>query len=279
MVAAAGACLSTGGLIVRYTDAVNGWQILFYRSTAFTITVLIFITVRYRGDLRTPFSRISWGGIIVALSLGISFTCYLFGILYTTVANVVFIISSGPFFAALLGWLVLGESVPISTWLAMTTALFGIAIMFADGLGTGGTLGNIIALGMPLSFAVMVVTLRRYRHVDMLPATCLAGVVAALIAAPMMGNFAISEHNFGLAVLMGTVQVGAGFILITLGSRYLPSTDIALLALTETMLAPLWVWIFIAEAPSLPALVGGVIVFCAVAGQALWSAYRMRQSN
>ena len=47
---------------------------------------------------------------------------------------------------------------------------------------------------------------------------------------------------------------------MTLAVRHLRAAEIGLLSLTETILAPLWVWIGVGEAPGTAALVGGVMI-------------------
>lgn len=269
MAAGGGVCLSFGGLILRHIEGADGWQILFYRSIAFSLTLLAYLAIRYRGRLVRPFLAIGWRGLAVAASLGFGFTCYLYAILLTTVANVVFIISAAPFFAALLGWLVLRERVGALTWAAIAATVLGIGLMFADGFATGGLIGNIVALGVPASFALMVVLLRGAKTVDMVPATCLAGVVAGTIAALLADGFAVSAHDFWLSMLLGSAQVGVGFLLLTVGTRYVPAAEVALLSLTETVLAPIWVWLFVDELPSALTLAGGVVVLTAVAVRAV----------
>ncbi|MHC4983784.1 MAG: EamA family transporter, partial [Planctomycetota bacterium] len=126
MVLAAGVCLSFGGLIVRHIDAADIWLVVFYRSTAFTVTLLVYLAVIYRGRVLRPFLAIGWEGLVVALSLGAGSICYLLALSLTTVANVVFILSAGPFLTAMLGRVVLGERVHPITWLAVALALCGI---------------------------------------------------------------------------------------------------------------------------------------------------------
>ena len=265
----AGICLSSGGLLLRHVEAADGWQVLFYRSISFAATVLVYLLVRYRGRVARPVLTIGWQGSLVALALGVGFSCYLFGLVLTSVANVAFIVSTAPFFAAVLGWFVLRERIARSTWLAILMAIAGIGIMIADGLSAGGFLGNLVALGAPTTAAFMIVMIRRYPAIDMMPATCLGGLVAAMIAATQVDAWLLSAHDLLLSILLGTVQVGVGFILITIGSRYVPAAQVALLMLGEAVLSPIWVWLFVAEVPTTLALVGGAIVLAAVTGQAI----------
>ncbi len=269
MVLAAGVCLSFGGLIVRHIEVADIWLVVFYRSAAFAVTILLYLTVVYRGRLIGPFLAVGREGVVVAVSLGIGSTCFILALDLTTVANVVFILSAGPFLTAVLGRLVLGERVQLVTWLAMALALCGIALMVLEGLGSGRLSGNLVAFGAAAAFAAMVVAMRRAKTVDMVPASCLGGVVGAAFSATMVGGFAVSGHDLGLAVLLGSGQLGAGFVLITIGTRRVPAAEVPLLALTEVVLAPLWVWLWIDEAPGRLTLLGGVVVLTAVLGQAV----------
>jgi len=269
MVLAAGVCLSFGGLIVRHIEAADIWLVVFYRSAAFTVTILAFLAVVYRGRVLGPFLAIGREGLVVAVSLGIGSICFILALDLTTVANVVFILSAGPFLTAVLGRLVLGERVHPVTWLAMALALGGIALMVLEGLGSGRLSGNLVAFGAAAAFSAMVVAMRRAKAVDMVPASCLGGVVGAAVAATMVGGFAVSGHDLGLALLLGSGQLGAGFVLITIGTRRVPAAEVPLLALTEVVLAPLWVWFWVDEAPGRLTLLGGAIVLAAVLGQAV----------
>ncbi|MFB3047400.1 MAG: DMT family transporter [Acidiferrobacterales bacterium] len=269
MVLCAGICLSIGGLIVRHIETADGWQIVFYRATFFVVTLLIFLAVRYRGRVVQPFKRTGVNGLLVAMFLGLGSICYLFAILLTTVANAVFIISAAPFFTAVAAWLLLGERVRAVTWFFMAAALAGIGLMFVDGFVTGRWLGNVLALGVVASFVGMLVVIRQSKAIDMVPATCLGGVVAGIISAFMVDSFWISRQDLILCILLGSAQFGAGFILITMGTRLIRAAEVALLSLTETVLAPIWVWLVINEIPSVLTMLGGAVVLSAVVSQAV----------
>ena len=63
---------------------------------------------------------------------------------------------------------------------------------------------------------------------------------------------------------MGLIVVPIGLGLFLSGARYAPAAEIALLALVETVLGPIWVWIFIGETPTQLALIGGSIVVLSI---------------
>jgi len=272
MVLLGGVCLSTSGILLRHIEAAGGWQILFYRGSFFFATMLLFLALRYRRNFFGACLAIGKPGLFISLVLGLASVLYIFGILSTTVANVVFIIATAPLITALLARVVLGERVSRGTWLAMLTALAGVALMVSDGLAGGGLFGVLCALGVAAGFAVMLTSIRFSPGVDMLPALCLGGFVTAAIAFFMTADLSISPRDAAICFTLGTVQFGAGFILITLGARYVPAAETALLSMTETVLAPLWVWLAVNEIPSALTLVGGFIVMATVGGRAAYAA-------
>jgi len=147
-------------------------------------------------------------------------------------------------------------------------------------LGLVTLVGSLLALGASLSFAVFNVLLRRGRANDMMPCVVIAGLVAAAIAAPMAlaapGGLALGARDLALCIAMGTVQVGFGLTVFTIGARHVSAVELALLSMSELVLAPLWVWLAVDEVPSVYTLAGGAILMTAIAFQALSGVRRRR---
>jgi drug/metabolite transporter (DMT)-like permease len=261
--------LSTGGLILRHMQAASPWQVLFFRSAAMAAAGLILVALQYRGDIAGPFRRMGAGGAFAGTALAVSMIGYVFAVTLTTVANAMFIISSAPFFAALLAWLVLRERIRPSTGLTIAAAVIGIGVMFADGISGSGLPGLLVALLCAVMYAALIVLLRCFRDVDMLPALVMASLLIIAVAGIMADDLAPPLHDVLLACLMGIAQTGAGFFLIMLGARRVPAAEVSLVLLIEIILSPVWVWIAVAEVPTDIALIGGLIVFGAVATQAV----------
>ena len=265
----AGVFLSSGGLMVRFLGDADPWTVLFYRSLAFSVTVLLFMLWRYRGDFLQRLLKIRAIDLLVSLFLALGFVFYLMSLYYTSVANTVLLLSTGPFFAAILGLVILGEPVSRTTWLSMALAICGVAIMVSKGVSVDDALGMLLAIMAVLAYAFMLVVLRSVKEPDgrpreVLPAVALAGLLAALFSIPMIDSFALSHADFFVSLCFGTIQVGAGFILITLATQTVPAAQVALLSLTETALAPLWVWLVFTETPGANTLLGGAIILAAV---------------
>ena len=222
-----------------------------------------------RQGLTARFAAIGPWGVVVAVCLGSAFIAYLFSLLLTTVANAVFILSASPFLAALLARLFLGERVFMTAWACMAAALTGVALMVADGVLSGTVAVSAVALIAALGYAASVVAFRAGRDVDMIPATCLAGVFAAIVSGFLVESFAISGNDLLVAILLGAGQIGVQYIILTIASRHVPAAEVTLLMLLEVVAAPVWVWMLFGETPAVLTIAGGCIVLAALAVQAL----------
>ena len=118
-----GACsLSFGGLIVKSFEGSTLWQILFWRSLFFSLTVLIFLIITYKKKLFNAFYVSSLPGLFSGIILSIGFCGYVFAMYNTTVANTNFIISTQILFLAVFGYLFLKERISINVWIAIIIA-------------------------------------------------------------------------------------------------------------------------------------------------------------
>ena len=98
----------------------------------------------------------------------------------------------------------------------------------------------------------------------MVPLQLIAGIVAMIIGYLVAGRIDISLHDIFLGFLAGFFQVGFGFIFITIGARTTPSAMVGIIMLSESVLGPIWAFLFVSEIPSLYGLIGGAIILFAV---------------
>jgi drug/metabolite transporter (DMT)-like permease len=273
LVLLAGVFWSTMGLGIRQIEYANVWQILLYRSIS--LAAFLFILISLRSGLRpfTTIRRVGSAGVIGGFSLVFAFAGGIYAIQTTTVANAMFLFASAPFFAAILGWIILRESVRRSTWIATAVAILGIGIMVIEGISAGHIIGNSAALLAALGFAVFTIALRWGKLEDMLPAVFLAGVFAIMVSLIVCFSrgyaLTLSVNDAGIAFALGVFQVGMGLALYTIGSKVVPAAELALLSMTEVLLGPFWVWLFLGELTSAYTLTGGLILLLAIAGNAL----------
>ena len=260
-----GACtLSFGGLIVKSFEGANLWQILFWRSIFFSIVVLFFLIITYKKNLFTSIYKVGLPGFFGGMVLSCGYAGYVFAMYNTTVANANFIIQTQTIFLAIFGYIFLKEKISKLTLASIFLAFGGIFLMLGSSLTGGQMIGNIAAFVMPISFAVLILTVRKYPSVDMIPLQLIAGIGAVVIGYLFSSKIIISSHDIFLGFVAGFFQVGFGFIFITIGAKTTPSALVGIIMLTEAVLGPLWAWLFINETPPLVVLVGGNIVLSAV---------------
>jgi drug/metabolite transporter (DMT)-like permease len=262
-----GACLcwASAGVLVRNMEVHDGWKITFWRSSFMTFFLLSVISFQHGRRLPERMRAMGWPGIVTGLLFALMFICFILAISTTTVANTLVLGSVSPFVAALFGRIFLHEAVLPRTWIAMTTALGGIVVMFFDSITGGGWTGNLIALCIPIAFATSVVILRKYRaEADMIPSIFLAGVFSMFITLPFALPLSVSSGDFGLLVTMGVVQLGLGLMLFMLAVPHLSAAEVTLLSVLEIIFGVGSTWILIGERPGDAALAGGGIVIGAL---------------
>ncbi len=273
LVLLSGVFWSSMGLGVRMIEAANVWQILLYRSIALATFLFVIISIRSGYKPLQKIKKSGLAGAIGGASLVMAFAGGIYAIQTTSVANAMFLFAAAPFLAAFFGWIVLRESVRRATWIAMTAAIVGIAIMVLNGISLGRTGGNLSALASACGFAIFTIALRWGKLEDMLPAVFMAGIFAiitsGLVCWFMDYGYTIPTNDVAIAILLGVFQVGLGLVVYTIGSKVVPAAELALLSMTEVLLGPLWVWLFLGETAEFYTLLGGSVLMLAIAGNAL----------
>ena len=272
LVIASGFANSANGLIVRSMEAADDWQIVFYRSWFLAGALAAVFMVQSGGRLRAALRDLRPWMVLGSVLIAVVNTLFILSITHTTVANTMFLLSGAPFFAALLGRLVLGERVARGVWIAMSVALIGMGVMLWEGMGAGTLYGNSLALLAAFCFGAFAVVLRRGRGINMLPIVVLGAVLGGLNAALMCGGeFAVPVRDAALLFVWGALLSGTVHVIFTWGSRHVPGAELTLLILIEFILSPMWVWLAIDERPSFATLVGGALVLASVASRAIAS--------
>ncbi len=267
----AGIVLSTGGVILRQIELADTWQILFYRSGFLVVGLSIFLTWRAHGRPFANLAAAGWAGVLGGLSLAVAMSGFVWSINHTTVANTLFILSSSPFIAAILGRLLIAERVRARTWATMVLAGLGVAVMVADGIVVGDPAGQLAALLAAVGIGGFTVILRWRRDVDLTAAMLYAGIFSMSFASLMTFStgFSVPLTDAAWCLLYGGPVMVLGLALYAHGGRYVPAAEVALLALTEVALGPIWVWLAVDEVPAATTLVGGGVVLTAVVAQIL----------
>jgi drug/metabolite transporter (DMT)-like permease len=284
---AAGAmCWSLGGALVRLTDNLDVWQIIFYRSVTALICMGLWLGYRFGSSLPSRLADAGLNAVIAGVAVGTAGLTFVASLFYTTVAEAIFMVGIAPFLSAMLGFWILRERIPPITWVAMTIALVGMGIIFYGNRGGGAFTGTLLAIYSAFCFSCYAVLLRWGQKTEMSAALiwnaifliAISGVVLLLPTglrdSAGLQSFAIGWWNAAAVFIMGAVQLTLGLILFTVGSRSVPAAQLSLIALVEPVLSPLWAWLVASELPPISTFAGGAVIVGAIVIQALFSATR-----
>lgn len=263
---------STAGLFTRMV-ALDVPTMLVWRGIfgALGLGAAILVLPRAEGGWRA-LGRAGWAYAAIS-ALGM--IAFILALRLTSVAHVSVIYATVPFLAAGLGWAVLGVRPGRGAMVTGLVALGGVGVMMGLG-GDGGWGGDGLALLMTLAMAAMMVLARRFPAIPALKAALLSALISAALAWPLGSPFGVSGPDLAVLAAFGLVNSAAGLLLFTLGARYLPPIETALLGALDAPLAPVWVWLVFGERPAGATLLGGGIVFVAVVAHVLRNLRRNR---
>jgi len=261
---------SLAGVLARQVQSAGGFEMAFWRSSVAALFVFTALTLMQGSR---PFARMRAAGLpglVSGAMWAIMFTCFILALTFTTVANVLVVSSLGPIFTALFALAFLREPMPLRTWIAVFAASAGMLAMFGAGFTADDPrhlVGMALGLTIPIASAVNIIVLRRSgAHLDLMPAVMLGALISALVTLPLALPFQATGRDLFVLATLGVVQLGVPCLLLVIASRALTAPEIALLALLEIVLGPLWAWLGAGEVPAGSTLAGGAIVLAALAG-------------
>jgi drug/metabolite transporter (DMT)-like permease len=262
---------SIAGVVTRHLSpelqAQGRFEITFWRSFFAALTVAGFLLF-VRRDLVGSIRRAGAPGLLSGAMWATMFVCFMLALTLTSTANTLIVLAVAPLTTAFLAWAVLRAPIAPRTWLAIGIAMAGIVWMFAGSLrieSPSSVLGMLIAFGAPVASAVNVVILKKRGHsVDLVPAVFLGGVLSAGLMLPLAWPFIATSGDIALLALLGFAQLGLPCMLLVIAARHLAATEVALLALLEVVLGPLWAWLGAGEVPAATTLSGGLLVLGAL---------------
>lgn len=272
LVVLAGGIWSLGAFCVRLSDGMDAWQYTFWRSLA--VVAALWLFARWR-DRRPPLQQVvdlRPVGWIAALAMTLTATTFIASVKITTLAETFLLASLAPLMAAALGWLILGERLGLVAVLAIVLGLAGVLVMIEGRLEGGNWAGRGLALVSALGFASYALCARRLGTHEINATLLVFGVLATLTGLAVIlatgRPILTSAGNIALALLHGGVILAAGMLIYSHGAGYVPAVTLTVLAQTETVLAPLWGFLFFAEVPPAATIYGGALILGAVVLQA-----------
>ena len=237
----------------------------FWRGLTAGSVVLIAVLVIWGMDGFRAVYRAGWPAMLYTVLLATTAPAFVLAVENTSVANVVFIFACMPIFAAIFSRVFLGEAIQRRMVLTMVAVLIGLGVIAYGSTSTAiaSWKGDIWALYVTIAFSAALTAVRRVKEVSMVPAIPIAYIGAAIGVGLFTSPFEAFVPQWHLFLGHGAF-IGAASCLLALGPRFISSTEVALLVLLESVLAPILVWMVIGEHPGQWALAGGVIVIGAL---------------
>ena len=281
---AKGLLLTSLGVLVITPDAllirlieVDPWTLAFWRGLLSSIGLAAGLALVYRGRFLPMMLGIGAMGLVIGGVFGLGTVTFVWAMTHTSAANTLLIVSTGSMFGALFSWLLMRERLARRTLLAMIGTLAGLLVLVAGDLGSGNWDGDLAALATAALAGLTFSLIRKHAGIDMVPALIFGGLVTAAVALPFSAPATVMGEDIVLLATMGLAMMPLAFALQFVGARYIPAAEVALLILLEAVLAPLLLWLVLAEHPGPTALPGGAIVLASLGLNAAWGLRRSRK--
>lgn len=153
----------------------------------------------------------------------------------------------------------------VHSFIPVCVILTGVVFFMCSGTGGTSSAGNLIALCEGVFFAGMTVGSKKAAGTNVLGLTAVGNLftgllVLSLFPASTATITAMSGMEWTVMLLLGVVQIGCGYAFYNMGVQRVSPQKASVLALWEMILGPVWVALFLREYPSVPVLIGFVII-------------------
>ncbi|KMQ74451.1 DMT family transporter [Marinobacter subterrani] len=265
-------------LLVKITS-VDPVVFLFWRGLLLALSFFVISWARYRARLMPEIRKCGLKGLFCAGAFAISTLGFVVGMKNTAAGNVLVILNTAPVIAALIAWVVWKETLPLRTWIIILVCVSGATLMAVSEFGKGDPLGLVMAVVAATALASNLNMARSRPESDMSVMLMFGALALAVVAALLGGAQIPSGRDFFFIALLCLVFLPTACILIQIGPRYIPAAEVSLMLLLETVLGSFLVWLFLGEVPPKLSLVGGVIVFSALAAHGWTEVSRYRKAR
>jgi drug/metabolite transporter (DMT)-like permease len=252
---------SLGGLLIKLVN----WNPLAIAGMRSAIAMLVLFIYLRRPHFHWSFAQV--GG---ALAYACTVILFVLANKLTTAANAILLQYAAPIYVAMFGAWFLGEKANRLDWITIIFVIGGMTLFFLDDLAGGGWWGNICAIMSAVSFAWLVLFLRKQKDGSPFESVLLGNLIAALIGLPFMFESMPDAKSWLGLLLLGVFQLGFSYILYTTAIKHVSALEAILIPVLEPLLNPIWVLLLIGETPGWWAVIGGVIVLGAVTARGVF---------
>ena len=262
--------MSLESLFIKFTS-ISSFLFSFYMGIFMFISMASTLLFKEKNFVRNAIKSSYVVLIVCAILMAVSNILFISAVKTTTVANVVIIFSTAALFSALFAYLFYKEKITKNIIIASFFMFVGLYIIFNDQLDIGSSEGNIYALLCTALFSIFFVLLSRYKEMDRVVLTALSGVALSVIAFFFCDDLAIDFKTLLIIMAMGLIISPFSRVLIGNGAIYISASEVSLLMIIETIMAPIWVWLFLNEIPSSYTFIGGSIIIATLTANSIYT--------
>ncbi len=245
-------------------SGVSGFDTSFLYGLFSCLSMAAFVEWKEDKGLVGTIKSCGWPAVLSGLLMLGSAASLILSIKYTSVANTFIILSSSPAISAVLSWFILREVTQRATVYAIISIMIGIAVVVSGSLTSTNLLGDGLALCAAIFSSLNNILLRKHQHVNRMISVGFGGFFLALV---MFFLATPSEYDMNTWIIMGIMGLAtAPFsrVLLQISTRYITATEVSIVGMMVTVLAPIWAFLFFGEIPLLNSLIGGTIILTSV---------------
>lgn len=262
-----GVFFSFGGLAFRSVEDVGAWEYLFFRGVGMLGAAFAILAVRYRGRYGILLNGVEYGHLTAGVVLGMMNTLFIVSLSFASVAFVLVLQTLAPLAAAYFSWLMMGERPTASVLSATALSMIGVAVMVWGSISDDLSPWGLLAALIPLGFGYYTTLIRSARRIDPSVPLIIAGLTLIAVGIGVVtahGGFDATPREAAIGLFAGSALLAVPLSVFNVAQRVVPSPEAAILIMSEIILAPLWVWLFVGEKASASTVLGGAIILGAV---------------
>jgi drug/metabolite transporter (DMT)-like permease len=245
MLVAAALLWSTSGFFAKapwfddWPIETRGVTLTFWRAVFAAMTVLPFV--------RRPTFRIAM--IPMSLAFVAMTYCFLVAMVRGSETTTIWLQYVGPAWVAIAGLAGLGDRPRRTDWVMVALSLVGISVivcMESRVPGQSIVSGPVgLALGSGLMYAVVLLSIRHLRGVDVAWIGLVNHVATVVCLSPLVIGKVPLPHDFQWVALLGlgAVQLAIPYIIFAWAVREIESNEASLITLLEPLAVPVWTFL------------------------------------
>lgn len=262
--------MSLESLFIKLTN-VHSITVSFYLGLCMFISASMIIILKDKTKTKEFFNHTFKYALLAAVLMASSNIFFISAIKNTLVANVVLILAVAPLFATFFSFILYKIKPQKNIFVSSFFIFIGLFIIFSGQIGLGELKGNLYALCCAILFALLFVILSKHTSINRIFLIALSGLILSLESFFLASDISIDLENFLFVATMGFLITPISRLLIGNGTKFLSASEVSLLMIIETVMAPIWVWFFLKELPSSNTFLGGILIIFTLILNSLYS--------